>query len=220
MAGARTGVLFEFSSTALRKGKVEHCDAVNQGEMQSLPDVVSFTNSSPPRHLSPPKYKQTNKQPGCCEQESCMALVNTQSISRTIPLPTPSPRKKTHSPCLKIARQVSSSYLALLNQLVEFPAPMKNAVGHQEYPFSLVGNIGIYKPEERTDQKGSMFTTEQEAAESKKNSPQTCQAVKQQSVPGFRSSVSSTRYTCVSEINQNDPYIGNSSRYEKQNKVF
>lgn len=62
MAGARTGVLFEFSSMALRKGKVEHCDAVNQGEMQSLPDVVSFTNSSPPRHLSPPKYKKTNKQ--------------------------------------------------------------------------------------------------------------------------------------------------------------
>lgn len=60
MAGATTGVLFEFSSMALRKGKVEHCDAVNQGGMQSLPDV-SFTNSSPPRHLSPPKYK-TNKQ--------------------------------------------------------------------------------------------------------------------------------------------------------------
>lgn len=65
-----------------------------------------------------------------------------------------------------------------------------------------------------------MFTTEQEAAESKKNPPQTCQAVKQQSVPGFRSSMSSTRYMRVSEINQNNPYIGNSSRYEKQNKVF
>lgn len=87
-----------------------------------------------------------------------MALVNTKSITRTIPqpIPSPPPQKKTHSPCLKIARHVSSSYLALLNRLVEFPAPMKNAVGHQEYPFSLVGNIGIYKPEERTDQKGSM----------------------------------------------------------------
>lgn len=42
-----------------------------------------------------------------------------------------------------------SSYLALPNQLVEFPAPMKKATGHQEHPFSLVGNTGIYKQTQR-----------------------------------------------------------------------
>lgn len=42
-----------------------------------------------------------------------------------------------------------SSHLALPNQLVEFPAPMKKATGHQEHPFSLVGNTGIYKQTQR-----------------------------------------------------------------------
>lgn len=68
--------------------------------------------------------------------------------------------------------QVTSSYLALPNQLVEFPAPVKEVIGHQEHPFSLVGNTGIYKKKKK--KKAQIRTyTEQKTAESKKNSPQT-----------------------------------------------
>lgn len=58
---------------------------------------------------------------------------------------------------LENGKQITSSYLALLNQPVEFPAPMKNAIGRQECPFSLVGNTDIYKQEKRTNWKGSMY---------------------------------------------------------------
>lgn len=47
--------------------------------------------------------------------------------------------------------QVMSPYLALPNQLVEFPAPMKKAIRHQEHPFSLVGNTDIYKQKKSTN---------------------------------------------------------------------
>lgn len=157
------------------KKKVAGCDVVHH----SLPEGTSV--SSTVVHLRVFKYL---KKPGCCEQESYVALL---SASQHLEQPKIS--------WLENGKQITSSYLALLNQPVEFPAPMKNAIGRQECPFSLVGNTDIYKQEKRTNRKGSMYIRFLQNKRLLKARKTRYKHVRQ-SVPGLRSSISSIRYIC------------------------
>lgn len=120
----RTGVLLRLTCMNFRNRKVEHCDVVPP----SLPEAVGVSS----RAVHPCTLESTG---------------NPAALSRshTRPQCPAKTEDKPKEPLLDKGYGVMSSYLALPDQPVEFPARMRILTAHQEHPFSPVGNTDIYK---------------------------------------------------------------------------
>lgn len=106
--------------------------------------------------------------------------------------------------------RVTSSYLALPNPLVEFPAPTKKVIGHQEYPFSLVGNTDIYKRKKSTTQNiytFACFLQNKRLLKARKTPRKEVRLL---------NSCTWLQKFHITKTNQYDPYTWNASRWMKK----